>query len=110
MRFEGFKDEHLQYLLDDNNSSELRDIYLSEISIDNKINLILKEIKKVSKDSITCKDIPSQSKSSTIKKIDQVTGDVLGIVIYGSLVLIALPIVIPTITGNYIAESILQNK
>lgn len=103
-RFNVYKDSVLINSFPHDKISELAETYKSDISIEKKISSIIKMTKSLPEPFYTCQENPLEKEKSTLKKIDSALGEVMNFLVYGTLVVIASPIVVPFMISYYVND------
>jgi len=109
--FDGYVDDNLTYSFNNENLLHLIDIFNSEkFSVEQKINNTVEFLNATKSSAEICKPTPILKSKTTLQKIDQGLGDVLGFAIYGTMFVAIAPIAVPIIAADSYAENKLKQK
>jgi len=108
---EGYIDDRLEYSIEDENINKLIEIFNNQkLSVDQKINHTVDFLDTAKNLTKICKSNSVLKSKSTLQKIDQGIGDVLGFAIYGTMFVAIAPIAVPVIAADSFAETQLKAK
>ena len=109
-RFDGYKDDQLTYSFPNTQFKKLSDIYSSKEKIDVKISRAFNFINSLSPPVFLCQKLPPAQKKSIGKLINNGVEVGMNFVVYGSMVVLLSPIVVPMALTDSFIENRLEKR